>query len=98
MRHHEQLPASRPTLTEFPMPLFAAVASIVFGVASFAFGNPAGVPVFGLAFATAGFLREALGKKRRIGGDIGKLEAAVESAFRCCSLHGPQFGKSFLCH
>jgi hypothetical protein len=48
------------------MPIFFAVASIIFGAGSFAFGNPAGVPVFGLAFAAAGFLRESRGSKRRL--------------------------------
>ena len=47
------------------MPIFFAVTSIIFGAGSFAFGNPAGVPVFGLAFAAAGFLRESRGSKRR---------------------------------
>lgn len=46
------------------MPIFFAVASILFGAGSFAFDNPAGVPVFGLAFAAAGFLRESRGAKR----------------------------------
>jgi multidrug transporter EmrE-like cation transporter len=47
------------------MPIFFAIASIVFGVGSFAFANAAGVPVFGLAFAAAGFLRESRSGKRR---------------------------------
>jgi hypothetical protein len=47
------------------MPIFFAIASILFGAGSFAFANSAGVPVFGLAFAAAGFLRESRGAKRR---------------------------------
>ena len=47
------------------MPVFFAIASIIFGAGSFAYGNPAGVPVFGLAFAAAGFLRESRSSKRR---------------------------------
>jgi hypothetical protein len=46
------------------MPLFFAVVSIMFGAGAFAFENSAGVPVFGLAFAAAGFLRESRGAKR----------------------------------
>ena len=47
------------------MPIFFAVASIIFGAGSFAFANSAGVPVFGLAFAAAGFLRESRDQRRR---------------------------------
>lgn len=47
------------------MPIFFAAASIIFGAGSFAVGNPAGVSVFGLAFAASGFLRESRGSKRR---------------------------------
>jgi hypothetical protein len=36
----------------------------VFGIGAFAFADPVGVPVFGLAFAAAGFLREFRGSKR----------------------------------
>ena len=46
------------------MPVFFAIASIIFGAGSFAFGNPAGMPVLGLAFAAAGFLRESRSSKR----------------------------------
>jgi len=46
------------------MPIFFALASITFGIGSFAYGNPAGLPVFGLAFAAAGFLRESRASKR----------------------------------
>jgi len=46
------------------MPVFFALASILFGAGSFAFANPAGAPVFGLAFAAAGFLRESRTAKR----------------------------------
>jgi hypothetical protein len=46
------------------MPVFFALASILFGAGSFAFANSAGVPVFGLAFAAAGFLRESRAAKR----------------------------------
>jgi hypothetical protein len=46
------------------MPLFFAVVSIIFGAGSLAFENPAGGPVFALAFAAAGFLRESRGAKR----------------------------------
>jgi hypothetical protein len=46
------------------MSIFFGLLAVVFGVGAFAFGNPAGVPIFGLAFAGAGFLRESRGKKR----------------------------------
>ena len=48
------------------MPVLFAIASIGFGAWSFAFTNAAGVPVFGLAFAAAGFLRESRGEKRKV--------------------------------
>jgi hypothetical protein len=48
------------------MPIFFAVVSITFGAGSFAFANSAGVPVFGLAFAAAGFLRESRGRRRPV--------------------------------
>ncbi len=47
------------------MNIFYALLSISFGIGTFAFKNPAGVPVFGLAFAAAGFLREFRGQKRK---------------------------------
>jgi hypothetical protein len=46
------------------MSIFFGVLAVVFGIGTFAFVNPAGVPVFGLAFAAAGFLRESRGSKR----------------------------------
>jgi hypothetical protein len=46
------------------MAIFFAVVSIIFGAGSFSFANSAGVPVFGLAFAAAGFLRESRARKR----------------------------------
>jgi hypothetical protein len=41
-----------------------AILSLGAGVASFAAGNPAGLPVLGLAFGAAGALREYRGLKR----------------------------------
>ena len=46
------------------MSILFGIVALVFGSGSFAFGNPAGVPVFGLAFAAAGFLRESRARKR----------------------------------
>jgi hypothetical protein len=46
------------------MSIFFGVLAVVFGVGAFAFADPVGVPVFGLAFAAAGFLRESRGSKR----------------------------------
>jgi hypothetical protein len=46
------------------MSVFFGILAFVFGVGAFAFSNPVGVPVFGLAFAAAGFLRESRGGKR----------------------------------
>jgi hypothetical protein len=46
------------------MSIFFGLLAVVFGIGAFAFANPAGVPVFGLAFAAAGFLRESRGSKR----------------------------------
>jgi hypothetical protein len=40
------------------------IFAILLGVAAFMFTNPAGVPIFGLAFGAAGFLRESRGSKR----------------------------------
>jgi hypothetical protein len=45
-------------------PLFDGAVSILFGVVSIGFQNPAGVPVIGLAFAAAGFLRESRERRR----------------------------------
>ena len=46
------------------MSIFFGLLAVVFGVGAFAFANPAGVPIFGLAFAAAGLLREFRGSKR----------------------------------
>jgi hypothetical protein len=46
------------------MSIFFGLLALVFGVGTFVFANPAGVPIFGLAFAAAGFLRESRGSKR----------------------------------
>jgi hypothetical protein len=46
------------------MPLFDAVVSVVLGALSFGFLNPAGIPVIGMAFAAAGFVRESREGKR----------------------------------
>ncbi len=46
------------------MSIFFGILAVLFGAGAFAFANPAGVPVFGLAFAAAGFLRESRGSKR----------------------------------
>jgi len=46
------------------MSIFFGILTVAFGVGAFAFANPAGVPVFGLAFAAAGFLREFRSTKR----------------------------------
>jgi hypothetical protein len=46
------------------MSILFGLLAVVFGVGAFAFANPAGVPIFGLAFAAAGFLRESRGSKR----------------------------------
>jgi hypothetical protein len=47
------------------MNIFYALLSSLFGIGTFAFKNPAGFPVFGLAFAAAGFFREFRGQKRK---------------------------------
>jgi hypothetical protein len=39
--------------------------SILAGISSFGFGNPAALPVFGLAFGSAALLRESRGARRR---------------------------------
>jgi hypothetical protein len=46
------------------MSILFGVLAVVFGVGTFAFADPAGVPIFGLAFAAAGFLRESRARKR----------------------------------
>ena len=46
------------------MSIFFGVLSVLSGLGAFAFASPAGVPVFGLAFAAAGSLREFRGRKR----------------------------------
>jgi hypothetical protein len=46
------------------MSVFFGLLAVAFGVGTFAFADPAGVPIFGLAFAAAGFLRESRGGKR----------------------------------
>ena len=46
------------------MSIFFGLLAVVFGIGAFAFADPVGVPVFGLAFAAAGFLREFRGSKR----------------------------------
>ena len=46
------------------MPLFDGVVSVLLGAMSLGFLNPAGVPVIGLAFAAAGFVRESRESKR----------------------------------
>jgi hypothetical protein len=47
------------------MNIVYGILSVVFGVGTFFFANRAGVPVFGLAFAAAGLLRELRGQKRK---------------------------------
>jgi hypothetical protein len=46
------------------IPLFDGVVSVLLGGMAFAFLNPAGVPVVGLAFAAAGLVRESREGKR----------------------------------
>jgi hypothetical protein len=46
------------------MSILFGFLAIALGVGTFAFADPAGVPVCGLAFAGAGFLRESRGRKR----------------------------------
>jgi len=46
------------------MSIIFGILALFFGIGAFAFANPAGVPVFGLAFAAAGFLREFRNSKR----------------------------------
>jgi hypothetical protein len=46
------------------MSIVFGILALIFGIGTFAFANPAGVPVFGLAFVAAGFLREFRGSKR----------------------------------
>ena len=46
------------------MSIFFGLLAVVFGIGAFVFADPVGVPVFGLAFAAAGFLRESRGSKR----------------------------------
>jgi hypothetical protein len=46
------------------IPLFDGVVSILLGVISLGFLNPAGVPVVGLAFAGVGFVGESRQSKR----------------------------------
>jgi hypothetical protein len=48
------------------MSVLYTILAFIFGAGSFAFGNSAGVPVFGLAFAAAGWLREARSTKRKL--------------------------------
>ena len=46
------------------MSIILGTLAVLLGVGAFAFANPAGVPIFGLALAAAGFLRELRGRKR----------------------------------
>jgi hypothetical protein len=46
------------------MSIIFGILALFFGIGAFTFANPAGVPVFGLAFAAAGFLREFRNSKR----------------------------------
>ena len=46
------------------MSVFFGLFSLCLGAGAFCFSDPAGIPVFGLAFAGAGALREARGAKR----------------------------------
>ena len=46
------------------MSIFFGLLAVVFGIGALVFADPVGVPVFGLAFAAAGFLRESRGSKR----------------------------------
>jgi hypothetical protein len=46
------------------MSIVFGILALIFGIGTFAFANPAGVPIFGLAFVAAGFLREFRGNKR----------------------------------
>lgn len=46
------------------MTAFLGILSLVSGLGSFLFANPAGLPVLGLASAAAGILREYHGSKR----------------------------------
>jgi hypothetical protein len=46
------------------MSVLFGVLAVVFGIGAFAFADPVGVPIFGLAFAAAGFLREPRESKR----------------------------------
>ncbi len=47
------------------MEIFYAVIALLLGGMSFVMANPAGMPVFALAFAAAGFLRERRGARRK---------------------------------
>jgi hypothetical protein len=47
------------------MSIFFAALAVAFGIGGFVFVNPAGLPIFGLAFAAAGFLRESRSRKRK---------------------------------
>jgi hypothetical protein len=46
------------------MSILFGILAVVFGIGAFAFADPVGVPIFGLAFAAAGFLRESRGSER----------------------------------
>ena len=46
------------------MSILFGLLAVISGIAAFAFANPAGLPVFGLAFAAAGYLREYRGSQR----------------------------------
>jgi hypothetical protein len=56
--------ANETSTSQDTMSICFGFLAALFGVGAFAFTNPAGVPVFGLAFAAAGFLRESRGSKR----------------------------------
>lgn len=66
------------------------ILSILFGVGTFFFVNPAGLPVFGLAFAAAGLLRESRGEKRKAVIAISILGAVICGVGTVVSLLAPK--------
>ena len=75
---------------EQEMNMVYGVLSIIFGVGTFFFANPAGVPVFGLAFAAAGLIRESRGQKRKIVIAISVIGALICAAGTVVSLMIPK--------
>ena len=64
--------------------------SILAGVASFGFGNPAGLPVFGLAFGAAAALRESRSSRRLpvyLAAGFGCLVSALGTLISLMAVH-----------